>query len=369
MLKSLKVSACALLVAGPVMADDFGLGRAATPEEVAAWDIDVRPDGLGLPEGSGDVFTGEEVFTERCAVCHGDFGEAVGRWPVLAGGQDSLTRDRPVKTIGSYWPYLSTVWDYVNRAMPFGDAQSLSPDEVYAITAYLLYLNDLVEDDFELSKDNFAEVRLPNEENFYGDDRAETEYASFSAEACMENCKDNVEVTMRAAVLDVTPEETKARQLKEAVEAAKQGLAPEMPAEQVANADTATTETAAAEETPAEDVAVAETTALDPALVSAGEGVFRKCKACHQVGDGAKNRSGPILNGIVGRAAGTVDGFKYSSSMVKAAEDGLVWNDEELAGFLANPRSYLKGTKMSFAGLKKEDDVAAVIAYLQSFAE
>ena len=81
--------------------------------------------------------------------------------------QDSLTNDRPVKTIGSYWPYLSTVWDYVHRAMPFGDAQSLTDDEVYAITAYLLYLNDLVDEDFELSNENFAEVRLPNEDKFF----------------------------------------------------------------------------------------------------------------------------------------------------------------------------------------------------------
>jgi len=183
------------------------LGRPALPEEVAAWDIDIRPDGAGLPEGSGDVWTGEEVFAENCASCHGDFGEAVGRWPVLAGGHDTLDEDDPVKTIGSYWPYLSTVYDYVNRAMPFGYAQSLEPDDVYAITAYLLYLNDLVDDDFELSHENFAEIRLPNEGNFYPDDRASTEYALFSAEPCMSDCKDAVEITARARIIDVTPEE------------------------------------------------------------------------------------------------------------------------------------------------------------------
>ena len=153
-------------------------------------------------------------------------GEAVGRWPVLAGGQDSLTDDRPVKTIGSYWPYLSTVWDYVHRAMPFGDAQSLSDDEVYAVTAYLLYLNDLVDEEFELTREDFMEVRLPNEANFFPDDRSEGEYALFSADPCMKNCKEGAKITMRAAVLDVTPEETKARQLREAVSAAKQGIAP-----------------------------------------------------------------------------------------------------------------------------------------------
>ncbi|MFH1517471.1 MAG: c-type cytochrome, partial [Pseudomonadota bacterium] len=119
----------------------FGLGRVAMADEIAAWDIDIRPDGTGLPEGKGTVAEGEPIFAENCAVCHGDFGEGAGRWPVLAGGQDTLLRDRPVKTIGSYWPYLSTVFDYVRRAMPFGDARSLSDDDVYALTAYLLYLN------------------------------------------------------------------------------------------------------------------------------------------------------------------------------------------------------------------------------------
>lgn len=363
MSKFLNLAALLLVAATPVSAQGFDLGRPATPDEIAAWDIDVRPDGLGLPEGSGDVWTGEEIFTERCAVCHGDFGEAVGRWPVLAGGQDSLTRDRPVKTIGSYWPYLSTVWDYVHRAMPFGDAQSLTADETYAITAYLLYLNDLVEDDFTLSNENFTEVRLPNEENFYLDDRAEVELGKFSGEVCMENCKDAVEITMRAAVLDVTPEETKARQLEQAVQAAKDGKAPVAAAggEQVASAETAE-ETAEA----AEEVTEA---ALDPELIEAGEQIFKKCQACHQVGDGAQDRTGPALNGIVGRPAGSVESFakKYSKPMQAAAEEGLVWTEEELSAFLEKPRDYMKGTKMAFAGLKSPEDRAAVIAYLQSF--
>lgn len=362
MSKFLKVAAICSLVATPVFAEKFDLGRPATADEIAAWDIDVRPDGMGLPDGSGDVFTGEEVFAERCAVCHGDFGEAVGRWPVLAGGQDSLTDERPVKTIGSYWPYLSTVWDYVNRAMPFGDAQSLSADEVYAITAYLLYLNDLVDDDFELSRDNFLEVRLPNEANFFLDDRAKAELAAFAAEVCMTNCKDAVEITMRSAVLDVTPEETKARQLKDAVEAAKAGVAPERPEQPV--------DVAAAEQISAEEPQAAEPAAtVDPVLIAAGEKVFKKCKACHQVGEGAKNRSGPQLNGVVGRAAGVVDGFKYSKALSKAAEDGLVWSEDNLAAFMAKPKGFLKGTKMSFAGLRKEADIAGIIAYLGTFED
>ena len=185
----------------------FGLGRPATLAEITAWDIDVRPDGLGLPVGRGTVADGEPLFSERCAACHGDFGEGVGRWPVLAGGQDTLSEDRPEKTVGSYWPYLSTVFDYIRRAMPYGDAQSLTDDEVYAVTAYVLYLNDIVtEEEFELSDGNFNEVRLPNERNFIADDRAEEPHYAARAEPCMTDCKDEVSITMRARILDVTPD-------------------------------------------------------------------------------------------------------------------------------------------------------------------
>jgi len=206
MLKYLKISTAALLIATPVFADGLGLGRLATTDEVAAWNTDIRPDGQGLPPGSGSVEYGEEVYAEQCASCHGDFGEGVDRWPVLTGGHGSLTDDRPVKTTGSYWPYLSTVYDYIHRAMPFGYANSLSDDDVYAITAYILYSNDLVEDDFVLSLENFADFNMPNEENFFMDDRDTTEIPAFTREVCMENCKASVEITKRATIVDVTPE-------------------------------------------------------------------------------------------------------------------------------------------------------------------
>ncbi|WP_026060270.1 c-type cytochrome [Pseudaminobacter salicylatoxidans] len=186
----------------------FKLGREATEAEVAAWDIDVRPDGLGLPEGRGTVAQGQELYDENCASCHGDFGEAIGRWPVLAGGQGTLTDERPEKTVGSYWPYLSTVYDYVRRAMPFGNARSLSDDDVYALTAYILYLNDVVDDeDFELSKDNFASIKLSNEDNFIDDDRDSEPHYARDIEPCMTDCiPGKAEIKMHAAVLDVTPE-------------------------------------------------------------------------------------------------------------------------------------------------------------------
>lgn len=195
-----------MLVPGAATAGERGLGRLATPAEIAAWDIDVRPDGQGLPDGQGDVATGEELFQEKCAACHGEFGEGVGRWPVLAGGVDSLKSDDPVKTVGSYWPYLSTVYDYIYRAMPFGEAQSLKADETYAIVAYLLNLNDIVDDDFILSKKNFTSVEMPNASGFTEDVRPDVPTGD---EPCMKDCKTEVKITKRAQILDVTPDDEK----------------------------------------------------------------------------------------------------------------------------------------------------------------
>ncbi|HCJ62032.1 MAG TPA: cytochrome C [Alphaproteobacteria bacterium] len=192
-------------VVGVEDAGKLGLGREATTEEIAGWDIDIRPDGQGLPVGSGSVEDGESIYEEQCASCHGDFGEGVDNWPVLAGGLGTLKSEHPVKTIGSYWPYLSTVWDYINRAMPFGYAQSLEPDEVYAITAYLLNMNDLVDYDFVLSNENFTEVRLPNEENFFVDQHPDTPTLA-QKDPWMRDCKQNVEITGRARIIDVTPD-------------------------------------------------------------------------------------------------------------------------------------------------------------------
>lgn len=326
----------------------LGLGRVAVSAEIAAWDIDVRPDGVGLPEGSGDVLTGEEVFIEKCAVCHGDFGEGVDRWPVLTGGMGTLTNDRPVKTTGSYWPYLSTVWDYIHRAMPFGAAQTLTNDEVYAIVAYLMYMNDMVDDEFVLSRDNFLEVPMENADGFYFDDRDTTEVPEFTkAEVCMENCKDKVEIAARAVVVDVTPEASEGP-LTFGAPAGGHG-------EQMASAEAAVE---------VEEVAEADAGAVDMELAAKGESVFKKCRSCHAV-DKEQNKSGPHLVKVYGRAIGGVDGFKYSKTL---AEMGGVWNDETLTGFLQDPRGYAKGTKMSFKGLK-EDDAAAMVEYLKSMAQ
>lgn len=344
LLASTSLTALAQEQAAPSRDGGYGLGRTALPEEIAAWDIDIRPDGEGLPVGEGDVWTGEELFVDHCSACHGDFGEAVGRWPVLAGGFGTLDGEDPVKTIGSYWPYLSTVWDYVNRAMPYGAAQSLEADEVYAITAYLLYLNEVVEDDFVLSNETFADVTMPNEAAFFMDDRDEVELPLFSGDPCMSDCTDGpVEITMRSAVLDVTPEETAA-----------------------AAAEAAVAEAAVAEEAAAEEAPAPADTGPDPALVAAGERVFRQCSSCHQLGADARNGAGPILNGVVGAVAGVHEGFRYSPAMSGAGEEGLIWTEENLAAYLADPRGFLRGNRMSFRGLQSADDIAAVIAYIEA---
>lgn len=351
MLKCLKLFLAAAVLVLPVTVfagDKLGLGRAALPEEIAAWDVDIRPNGAGLPAGSGDVLYGEEVFVDKCASCHGDFAEGVDNWPVLAGGFDTLGDKDPVKTVGSYWPYLSTVWDYVNRSMPFGEAQSLSADEVYAIVAYMLYSNDLVDEDFVLSDTNFAEFEMHNAHGFVIDDRPETEYAIWRAEPCMQDCKDRVEITMRASILDVTPEETAAESTEKSEAAEVAAAAP------------------AEEKEAAVSPAVVNEAEASPELVAAGKKVFRKCKACHQVGPEAKSRSGPHLNNILGRGIGAIDGFQYSKAFRKAGEAGKVWDMEQLVSFLANPKKSIKGTKMSFSGLKKQKDIDAIIAYLNA---
>lgn len=214
MSKSLKaicaVAATTLLLGiSAANAGKYNLGRKALPEEIKAWNTDVRPDGQGLPKGQGKVSDGETIYNEQCAACHGDFGEGKDRWPVLVGGKDTLKSDDPVKTIGSYWPYTSTIFDYVRRSMPFGNAQSLSANETYALTAYLLYMNEIIDDEkFVLSDKNFTSVRLPNEKNFTKDVRPDTPTQA-QQKPCMKNCKTEVKITGRARVLDVTPDAKK----------------------------------------------------------------------------------------------------------------------------------------------------------------
>lgn len=158
--------AIAVGLAAPALAYDFG--RPATPDEIKLWDLDVRPDGKGLPDGSGSAIDGKEVFAENCAACHGEKGLG-GIKDRLVGGQGTLASDKPIKTIGSYWPYATTLFDYIHRAMPYPAPGSLSTDDTYAVTAYLLSLNGIIPPDGKLDKASLPQIEMPNRNGFVPD--------------------------------------------------------------------------------------------------------------------------------------------------------------------------------------------------------
>ncbi|WQD81155.1 c-type cytochrome [Paraburkholderia kururiensis] len=146
------------------------IGTPVSASDVATWNIDVAPDGRGLPAGSGDVATGARIFAAKCAACHGAKGEGLIGDP-LVGGQGTLTSASPKRTVGSYWPYATTLFDYVRRAMPYNAPQSLSADEVYAVSAWILNRNGIVPDDARLDAQSLAAVRMPNRDGFVPDPR------------------------------------------------------------------------------------------------------------------------------------------------------------------------------------------------------
>jgi S-disulfanyl-L-cysteine oxidoreductase SoxD len=148
-----------------------GLGRAATGADFARHNYLVGPKGTGLPKGHGTAAQGRAIYLQSCAACHGMRGEGTNEYPPLVGGQGSLKSDKPLPTVGSYWPYATTVWDYVNRAMPYQNPGTLKPDEVYAVTAYLLAMNAIVSPDFELNERTLPAVKMPNRDGFIPDPR------------------------------------------------------------------------------------------------------------------------------------------------------------------------------------------------------
>ena len=166
-MRTLSVVIVSLLAAVPLAAQSptYGVGRPATPEEIRTLGSAIAPDGAGLPEGSGTVAAGRAVFAGQCSRCHGPNGEGnVG--PVLVGGQGTLASPRPLKTVGSYWPYATTLFDYVRRAMPYQDSKSLTNDEVYAVSAYILNLNGIVGTDEVLDAQSLPKVKMPNRDGF-----------------------------------------------------------------------------------------------------------------------------------------------------------------------------------------------------------
>jgi hypothetical protein len=160
----------------------YGIGRVATPAEIAGWNIDIDRYGNNLPPGSGSVGHGHEVFDQQCAVCHGAKGEG-GIGERLVGGQGTLATPNPIVTVGSYWPYAPTLFDYIRRAMPQNAPQSLSNDDVYAVSAYILNLNGLLPADATLDAKTLSAIKMPNRNMFVGDPRPDVKNP-----ACMTGC-------------------------------------------------------------------------------------------------------------------------------------------------------------------------------------
>ena len=148
------------LAQGPV----YNLGRTPSAEEVRAWDINVRPDGRGLPPGSGTAKEGAAIYARKCAACHGPSG-VEGKAARLVAEKGPLN-SRGGRTLGNYWPFATTVWDYINRAMPFRQGGSLKSDEVYALTAFLLYKNDIIQESTALDAQSLPKVQMPNRRAF-----------------------------------------------------------------------------------------------------------------------------------------------------------------------------------------------------------
>ena len=160
------VTVVAMAMCGAVVAAErYDFGRVATPEEIKGWDIDISPDGAGLPPGRGSVSQGKAIFAEKCAACHGARGQGKPM-DQLVGGVGTLRDKKPEKTVGSFWPYATTLFDFVRRAMPLNAPQSLTPDEVYAVSAYVLFLNGIVAQDATLDAAALAKIEMPNRNGF-----------------------------------------------------------------------------------------------------------------------------------------------------------------------------------------------------------
>ena len=177
------VSVILVMLSPALMAQKYDVGKALTIEEIQGWDIDVRPDGQGLPKGSGTAFLGKPLYMQHCAACHGVNGEGKPS-SQLVGGKGTLNTAKPVMTVGSFWAYATTVFDYINRAMPFNAPQSLKADEVYAITAYLLYMNQIIGESDLMNSTSLPKVVMPNRNGFVSDPRPDLNNYS-----CRDSCR------------------------------------------------------------------------------------------------------------------------------------------------------------------------------------
>jgi cytochrome c len=167
--KSIAVCVFVLTSASAALAQSPQFGQPIEPADIAGWDISIGPDGAGLPPGRGTAIEGEAIYVAKCQACHGEKGisASVALAGALVGGRGTLAPDKtPIKTVGSYWPYATTLFDYVRRAMPFQESKSLTADEVYAVTAYILDLNGIVGSNDVIDAQSLPKVRMPNRDGF-----------------------------------------------------------------------------------------------------------------------------------------------------------------------------------------------------------
>ena len=312
--------------AGVAMAQQYpaypGIGRVATVKEVAAWDIDVRPDFKGLPNGSGSVSQGQEIWEAKCSACHGVFGEANNVFHPLIGGTtaEDVKTGRvaslkemayPQRTTLMKLATLSTLWDYIYRAMPWTQPKSLTPDEVYAVTAFMLNLGGVVPNDFTLSDKNIRDVqgRMPNRNGmttahslWSGSELGGKTGADVQAKACLANCAGEPKVTSKLPDFARNAHGNLADQNRWV--GAQRGA-------QTEQAVVALESTTTANPNPGADRNVE----LSPALALVGK---HSCTACHAM---AQKLVGPSFNEIASKQAGRVD---YLSAKIKGGGTG-VW--------------------------------------------
>jgi cytochrome c len=318
------VAALAAMLSAQAQTTYPGIGRAATPRELAAWDIDVRPDFKGLPPGSGSVAQGMDIWEARCASCHGVFGESNSTFSPLVGGTTAKDIESgrvarltdpafPGRSTLMKVPTLSTLWDYIHRAMPWNQPKSLSPDQVYAVTAYLLNLGGIVPDDYTLSDRNMAatQQRLPNRHGMTtehgmwpGKGLGPTGRPDVRATACMKNCAG--EPTLASALPDHARNNHGNLAEQNRSVGAQRGVDTSQP-----NGSTAVAR-----------VAPTSATSASPSTLTAlALAKDNNCLTCHGV---SSKIVGPALSDIGRKYAGRQDALAYLVQKIQAGGSG-VW--------------------------------------------
>ena len=301
------------MIALPADAQRYGLGRAPTPQEIAAWDIDVRPDGHGLKTGKGTVAQGQKIYDAQCASCHGTFGESNRYMPIaggvrkgdLATGRASmLLQSDGLRTLGTKLNYATTLWDYIYRAMPWGNPQSLSVDETYAVTAYVLHLNEIVPANYELNEKTLLSVQMPNRNGLttaHGLSRVQGR-PDAQGTLCMKDCVKDVKVASEMPEFARNQNGNLAQQ--------RRPLGP------MRGIDTARYDTGKAGTMVAAAAPVAAAAAHPSDLLAR-----HACTGCHGM---TSKIIGPAFNEIATRYAGRADAQTYLSKRIKEGGQG-VW--------------------------------------------